>query len=310
MRILFSGHLYLPHYNCGSETTIHAVLKYLQSKGHEVRVLLHGDKFKWYEYDGIEIMRFTGNLDQVKWGHVLLTQLDYTKWSINMANIIRRPIIHFVHSDKDYECLRQNNNVVYNSEWVKDKLNYNCNSMVMPPLLHKSFYELGIFKKKESEFITLINLNENKGGHLFAEIAKRMPDKKFLGVKGTYGDQKIPIYPNMTILENTLDIHSVYKQTKILLMPSEYESWGKTATEAMCYSIPVISTETQGLKENCAKAGIYIKDRNNIDEWVEAIEKLDNKKAYDSASKKSYERAVQLKPNYEQLEQFIYHAHF
>jgi glycosyltransferase involved in cell wall biosynthesis len=93
--------------------------------------------------------------------------------------------------------------------------------------------------------------------------------------------------------------------TRILVMPSKYESWGMTATEAMCYGIPVISTETLGLKENCGLAGIYIKNRDDIKEWVNAIIKLDEEKNYKSASRKARNRAKEQDSNGE-LEKFEY----
>ena len=34
------------------------------------------------------------------------------------------------------------------------------------------------------EYVTLINVNLNKGGKVFTEIAKGLPEYKFLGVKG------------------------------------------------------------------------------------------------------------------------------
>ncbi len=79
-------------------------------------------------------------------------------------------------------------------------------------------------------------------------------------------------------------------------MPSEYESWGMAATEAMCSGIPVICTETPGLKENCGKAGFYIKDRNDVKSWVKAIEALDDEKAYSEASRKAKARSREHDP--------------
>jgi glycosyltransferase involved in cell wall biosynthesis len=76
-----------------------------------------------------------------------------------------------------------------------------------------------------------------------------------------------------------------------------------TATEAMCYGIPVICTETPGLKENCDKAGIYIKNRDDIKEWVNAICKLDEEKNYKAASRKAYIRAKEQTSN-DELETF------
>jgi len=41
MNIVASVHLYPPEHNCGAEWMIHFMLKDLQVKGHNVRVLLH-----------------------------------------------------------------------------------------------------------------------------------------------------------------------------------------------------------------------------------------------------------------------------
>jgi glycosyltransferase involved in cell wall biosynthesis len=108
------------------------------------------------------------------------------------------------------------------------------------------------------------------------------------------------------VIEHTEDIRAIYKRTKILLMPSEYESWGRTATEAMCSGIPIICTPTFGLKENCLNSAIFV-ERNNIDGWMKEIEKLQGKKEYTEASLKSTMRAKELHPKkkLEQLEQWI-----
>ena len=86
-------------------------------------------------------------------------------------------------------------------------------------------------------------------------------------------------------------------------MPSEYESWGRTATEAMCSGIPVICTNGDGLMENCGKAGIYIKKRNDIKSWIDAINSLDEEKAYLSASKKAKARGREHDPR-KKLDEF------
>jgi len=183
------------------------------------------------------------------------------------------------------------------------------------------------------EFITLISLNERKGGNLFYEIAKAMPDKKFLGVVGSYDNpgplklqqldiiNKLIQLPNFTLVPNTPDILSTYRRTRLLLMPSDYESWGRTATEAMCSGIPVICTPTPGLKENCGDAGIYIGevvesaepgaahvDPGTVEDWVKAIQSMDNPAKYEKYSLLCKRRAEELDPNreLEGLENFLY----
>jgi glycosyltransferase involved in cell wall biosynthesis len=174
-------------------------------------------------------------------------------------------------------------------------LNYKFSNFILTPPVDYNYYDLGNEPEK-SEYITLINLNENKGGKIFADIARAMPHKSFLGVFGSYDEQITQALPNVKYVANTPDIKQWYAQTRILLMPSKYESWGRTATEAMCSGIPVICTDTPGLKENCEKGGIFIKNRDNVKEWVEAITKLDDKKTYSWASRKAKARSRELDP--------------
>ena len=134
-------------------------------------------------------------------------------------------------------------------------------------------------------------------------------------MKGSYSEpakdgQHVNQPPNVLVMEKQIDIKVVYRQTRILIMPSKYESWGRTATEAMASGIPVICTSTPGLLENCGEAGIYIQDRDKIADWVAAIKKLDDPKAYTKASMKARARAYDLDPvkNLERLEAFMLDA--
>ena len=76
-------------------------------------------------------------------------------------------------------------------------------------------------------------------------------------------------------------------------MPSLYESYGRTAVEAMCSGIPVIAAPTPGLKESLGDAGIFA-DVEKPQEWVEAIKKLDDPEEYKKASLKCLKRAEEV----------------
>ncbi len=276
----------------------------MQSKGHNVRVLLHQANYyrinNTYNYDGVDVFPPNPNVIEnlFRWSQCVFTHLDYTRWTIGMAGLYKKPVFHLIHNTHKYpeiENANSSQHIVYNSLWGKDKLGYKWSNFILTPPTDYRDFEIGV-DSADNEYITLINLNENKGGEIFYQIAKAMPHKKFLGVKGSYDEQIIKDLPNITYIDKTTNILSVYQKTRILLMPSKYESWGITATEAMCCGIPVISSEAEGLKENCGKAGIYIKDRDDIESWVKEINKLDDAKAYAAASKKAKTRAREHDP--------------
>lgn len=337
MRILWSIHLYPPAHNCGSEYVAHHVNKFLLTKGHHCRVILHQYKDDPYFFEGVEVFPATGHVDAYRWADIICTHLDFTQYTILMANQAQRPLIHFIHNDIEYSSVSNSfrgQSVVYNSNWIKEAINYKWPSYVLHPPCDQSYYNVNEDPVK-NEFITLVSLNERKGGYIFKKIAEKMPDRKFLGVIGSYdnpGKMNLTqeqivtsMPPNVTIVPNSPDILSVYKKTRILLMPSDYESWGRTATEAMCSGIPVICTPTPGLKENCGPAADYV---GNLlegynpgdpcvypglsEDWVKAIKTLDNRDYYRKKSLLCRQRAFELNPTkeLEGLEQFILQARF
>ena len=329
MRVLASIHLYPPIHNCGSEWMLHNIFKYLISKGHHCRVILQQSEMHKvncpYEYEGVEVFSATGSLDAYRWADVIITHLDFTQYSIIMAYSVGKPLVHLIHNDIEYNCItkaRGRHYIAYNSKWIADTLKYPFPFMVMHPPCDAAYYNVNE-NPEQNENITLISLNSNKGADIFYGIAEAMPQKKFIGVVGSYDNQIVRTLPNIEIVANTPDILSIYRRTRLLLMPSGYESFGRTATEAMCSGIPVICTPTPGLKENCGDAAIYIGQRLNdtdpgtqqchrgsIHSWVEAIKSLDNLETYNKYSQLCRERAALLNPDNDlaAFESFIYSA--
>ncbi len=232
-------------------------------------------------------------------------------------------MVHFVHNDIEYSSVVaafKDQFIVYNSEWTKKKIGYPWPSVILHPPCEYDYYNVSE-NPIENEYITLINIDQNKGGRILQKVAKALPDKKFLGVIGGYSSpsdagQIKDQPPNVQIMENTSDILSVYRKTRILLMPSAYESWGRTATEAMCNGIPVICTPTPGLKENCSYAGLFVPARKKVESIrsiensdydvqpiIDHIKKLDNEKYYSEVSRKCRARAKELEPEKE-LDEF------
>jgi len=151
------------------------------------------------------------------------------------------------------------------------------------------------YRTTPGEKVTLVNLNESKGAHVFYALAERMPDIRFLGVIGAYGEQTVRDLPNVEIRPHGTDMRAVYGSTRLLLMPSSYESWGRVGVEAMCSGIPVIAHPTPGLLEALGDAGTFC-DRDDLDSWEVAVRRLLEGRRWVSASRRATARAAQLDP--------------
>lgn len=160
---------------------------------------------------------------------------------------------------------------------------------VVRPLMHEA--NILMDSPPDGDMITLVNANVNKGVHQFIELAKRMPNRKFLGIRPYYGELWLPpAPPNIEWIPFDNDIRNILKRTRILLFPSYYESFGRIAVEAMYNGIPVLyskpATEnvgivgsTEGVEEWILPAGIACK-RDAPEEWIAAIDALDNAETY------------------------------
>jgi glycosyltransferase involved in cell wall biosynthesis len=120
---------------------------------------------------------------------------------------------------------------------------------------------------------------------LFYELSGVL-DLPFLGVEGTHGIQESHRFAddyNVRIKAPTQDMREVWSQTKLVLMPSEYESYGMVAAEACVNGIPVIAHPTPGLKECLDWAGIFI-DREDVEGYrAKIVELLTDEDAHSEA---------------------------
>lgn len=296
-------HMYPPMHNAGAEWMAHAMNRYLVDvRGNNVNVIVNETKVN--EFERVIIMKpdnKENNNYYIKHSNALISHLDMETSAIIAAKQAKRPLVVVMHNNYRKKFLSQylnflNKNIyiIHNSYWIKEYYSsFNIPSIVVyPPVYWKEYAT-----ETTREFVTLINLNYNKGGNVFIEIAKRMPDIKFLGVKGGYDGQIMnKNVSNITYLPNTAFIKDMYAKTDILLIPSKEESWGRVAVEAMSSGIPVIANPTPGLVESCGEAGIFCK-RNDIDSWVREIRRLKtDSEYYKTKSDLCLMRAKELDP--------------
>jgi hypothetical protein len=88
----------------------------------------------------------------------------------------------------------------------------------------------------------------------------------------------------------------VYRRTRLLLMPSTYESYGRVAIEAAVSGIPTIANSTPGLEEALGSAGTF-PARLAVEPWQEAIRQVLND--WDACSVRATALARSLDPTYD-----------
>lgn len=144
----------------------------------------------------------------------------------------------------------------------------------------------------------MINPTENKGGNILLEIVKNMPDENFLIVKGWKElDSKFTRFKNVKIIDRQYDMRNVYSQTKILLVPSQWEeSFARVVLEAMVSGIPVVASKVGGLIESVGDAGVLIDDFVNPKTWILEIRKfLKNDRYFKNISNLGFSQSRKFK---------------
>lgn len=325
MRVLAMLHLYTPVHNAGAELMTHAMLRALVQAGHDVDVLLSRKHYQIpepYVHDGVRVFPHVGRGDPFTWftcpdqrPDVVLSHLENTERASILANQFGVPCIQLCHNtfrDTKLALLRSPSLVVVNSEWMHEEFTawwlWERGPRDMPRMLtiHPPVLPAEYTTTPGSQ-VTLINLCEDKGADTFYQLAKRFPTRKFLGVTGAYLPQIKMDLPNVEILDHVPGPemrHRVYARTKVLLMPSIYESWGRVGIEAACSGIPTIAHPTAGLLESLGDSGSFA-DRDDTDAWERHLTRLLSPRGWSAASKRAQARAAELDPR-EQLAQWVH----
>nr|WP_241540211.1 glycosyltransferase family 4 protein [Streptomyces sp. M41(2017)] len=312
LSIVARVHAMPPEHNAGAEHMLVSMLRPLVERGHDVQVWLsrYGKAHKEYEYHGIRVIPLESRLDfptAVKRSHMLLAHLETVPSAASLARGYGKPLVvvcHNTHRATFRDAAAGGTALaVYNSVWMEREAELffaeypksvrpESSLIVRPPVF------AGEYATKPGKAITLVNCNPEKGGKVLAALARRMPDQQFLAVKGAYGEQILPDLPNVEIVEHVRgeDMREqVYARTRVLLMPSSYESWGRTGVEALASGIPVVAHPTPGLCESLGEAGIFV-DREDVAGYEAVLRKLLTSAEYRLASKRAKARSVELDP--------------
>jgi glycosyltransferase involved in cell wall biosynthesis len=313
MQIVARLHAAPPRHNAGAEWMVWSMFRALVERGHEVTVWLsrYGDDHEVYELDGIKVIPLESRLDfatAVRRASVLVSHLENVPSAAALSRGYGKPFVAICHNTflPTFKDMASGSTAlaVYNSEWMAKEAELHfvdhpksvrpdSSIIVRPPVFAAEY------ATKPGDRVTLINTNPDKGGELFHKLAAQMPDVQFLAVKGSYGQQTdYSDLPNVEEVEHVSGHEmrdKVYARTRLLLMPSFYESWGRAGVEALASGIPVLANPTPGLCESLGEGGIFI-ERQDLDGYEAVIRKLKAPAEYRLASKRAKARSAELDP--------------
>jgi len=163
----------------------------------------------------------------------------------------------------------------------------------------------------EPRYLTMFNPVLEKGGAVFRRIAEAMNDRSFALVPGWTShrnesgqfdkeifrksaesegfsyDGYVPEeascadLANVTVLAPRDNVGEIYAQTKLLLVPSQWEEqFARVIYEACANGVPVIASAIAGISEHSSHCATLVEDFTSPRAWIEQIEKMDDPAIY------------------------------
>lgn len=293
---------YPPMSLVGSWITTHEFMRDLVRRGHEVSVTAYhsrGSTRQTLTHDGVRIERHFRTLGRPD---VIIGHAGDDGSARAIAERYDLPWVAMVHGgrpDELRERLAGATLVVFNSRSLADAVHFPGAWLVAHPPI-----DVDAYRTTTGECVTLVNLAEDKGGELFWRVAEALPHVPFLGVMGGYGRQVVyGGLPNVTLQRLTLDMtRNVYARTRLLIMPSRHESWGRVGIEAGASGIPTVASKLPGIVEALGDAAAYVRSEQTA-AWAHVISGSLELAEWRRLSSKARRRA-RLYNSTEQLDRF------
>lgn len=320
--VLASAHPYLPQIAGGAQSNMHEVVQALTSRGHQVSVLAGLTGHGWLgvsarlalklgrHYATDTGLGYAVHRRWLAWEAVwALCRRDQPDVALiqsgmpaQMAAAFRLAgvpcAIHFHNVEEDdLEGMTADaaDHYISNSEFTAKRTQalFGVSSQIIVPTFLPDLYRT----RPDPKYITFINPHPKKGVRLMVETARRLPEKSFLFVKSwtlspedlAFVEAAARSLANITLREPTSDMRSIYAQTALLALPSQWEeAWGRVATEAHFSGIPVIGSARGGIPESIGPGGVLLPPEADASEWAREISAvLDDPRRYAELSAKA-----------------------
>ncbi len=208
---------------------------------------------------------------------VIIGQQWATEEASTWATMLGRPFVMFVHGPGQLEHFRpQCDLVVFNSahqlESARRALG-NTPATVLHPPVFRADYET----PRTGACITLVGTGPAKGTAIAVAVARAMRAAPFLFVTD---DDLGDLPANVEVVRRTADMREVYGRTRLLLVPSSHESYGRVAVEGAMSGIPSVVADLPGIREaTCGLATLVSAGASWPDAVADALDAYDQRHA-------------------------------
>lgn len=150
---------------------------------------------------------------------------------------------------------------------------------IIPPIFVSDLYRT----PGRGRHVTFVNPVPSKGLLLALAIAKLCPKIPFLFARSWPLSAKeemelkrnLQALPNVTLVQRSEDMSGIYAQTRVLLVPSQWdETWGRVVSEAHISGIPVLAADSGALPESVGPGGTVLKRDAPATDWATELQRL------------------------------------
>jgi Glycosyl transferases group 1 len=295
-------HGYPPLWSMGGELSTHRTLKAIPGS------VVFTETLEEYELDGVSVRPATGTSLQcikddaasaeasILFGHSTLSQ-D----TIRAATQMCLPSILAVHAPPRFgtDLRRAWSSAtvrLYNTEAARKEWRDRRGWLLHPPVGLPFPIPEGPHNAR-----TLTSSLTNKGAGRVLKLAQRRHDQRFIIVESpahpTHGDalfweqaeklDNVEIWPRL----HPDEMGRLWAETRVLLVPSRYETYGMAALEAAWYGIPSVHVDTPHVREGIGTAALLLKT-TTLDELDHALTEVEIE--HDVWAERAYDRVSSL----------------
>jgi hypothetical protein len=295
-------HGYPPLWSMGGEMSTHRTLRAVPG------AVVFTKTLKGYEFEGVSVKPLTGTSLQcirddaeAAGASILFGHSTLSEDTIRAAKRMRLPSILSVHAPPRFgtDLRRAWSSAtvrLYNTEAARNDWRDRKGWILHPPVGEPSELPTG-----PRNALTLTSSLVNKGAGRVLKLATRRNDQRFIIVESpahsTHGDPRfweqaekldnIEIWPRL----HPNEMGRLWAETRVLLVPSRYETYGMAALEAAWHGIPSVHVDTPHVREGIGTAARLLKS-TSFDELDHALTEVELE--YETWSDRAFDRVGRL----------------